>query len=211
MTDRPLSAMLPLMKSEARPAAVPRSRLANEARGRPGRASPCTRACAVPRRAASLARTRRRAPSVPVAPASSGHTRSTAATDGRAASWADGRPPRLADRPGGAFQARDRGATSGPHSTGGSRTTADSGGRPTPQLNSFVRSELQVVRSAGFSLARRKPGVQIPSPPPHNSPGHRPGGSLPPGRRRSRFLHRAADGQQLRTKRPTATRLRPGH
>ena len=28
------------------------------------------------------------------------------------------------------------------------------------------------------SLARRKPGVQIPSPPPHNSPGRRPGGHL---------------------------------
>ena len=81
------------------------------------------------------------------------------------------------DGNGRAFQARDCGATSGPHSTGGSRTTADSGGRPMPQVNSFPRSELQVVRSAGFSLARRKPGVQIPSPPPPNSPGHRPSGS----------------------------------
>jgi hypothetical protein len=42
------------------------------------------------------------------------------------------------------------------------------------------------------------------------SPGHRPGGSHPPGRRCSRFPHRAANGQQPRTKRPTATRLRPG-
>ena len=33
------------------------------------------------------------------------------------------------------------------------------------------------------SLARRKSGVQVPSPPPHNSPGDRPGGSHPPGRR----------------------------
>jgi hypothetical protein len=32
--------------------------------------------------------------------------------------------------PGRAFQARDRGATSGPHSTGGSRTTADTYGQP---------------------------------------------------------------------------------
>jgi hypothetical protein len=52
------------------------------------------------------------------------------------------------------------------------------------------------------SLARRKPGVQIPSPPPHNSPGHRPGGLLSPGRCRSRVAGRAANGQQPRTKRP---------
>jgi hypothetical protein len=55
-------------------------------------------------------------------------------------------------------------------------------------------------------LARRKPGVQIPSPPPHKRTGHRPGGSPPPGRRRSRFPYRAATAN----KRPTATRLRPG-
>ena len=30
------------------------------------------------------------------------------------------------------------------------------------------------VRRLGTDLARRKPGVQIPSPPPHKSPGHRP-------------------------------------
>jgi hypothetical protein len=59
-------------------------------------------------------------------------------------------------------------------------------------------------------LARRKSGVQIPSPPPHTSPGHRPGGSPPPDRRRSRFPYGAANGQQPRTKRPTATRWRPG-
>ena len=41
-------------------------------------------------------------------------------------------------------------------------------------------------------LARRKSGVQIPSPPPHRYPGHRPGWSLPLGRRHSR----AAAGQQ---------------
>jgi hypothetical protein len=41
------------------------------------------------------------------------------------------------------------------------------------------------------------------------SPAHRPGGSHPPGRCRSRFPFRAANGQQPRTKRPTATRLRP--
>ena len=46
------------------------------------------------------------------------------------------------------------------------------------------------------SLARRKPGVQIPSPPPHNSPGHRPGGSPPPGQCPSRGAAGAANGQQ---------------
>jgi hypothetical protein len=49
------------------------------------------------------------------------------------------------------------------------------------------------------SLARRKPGVQIPSPPPHNGPGHRPCGSPPPGWRRSRSPYPAAHGQQLRS------------
>jgi len=39
-----------------------------------------------------------------------------------------------------AFQARDPGATSGPHPTGRSRTTADTGGRPTPQLSPPFRS-----------------------------------------------------------------------
>jgi hypothetical protein len=51
------------------------------------------------------------------------------------------------------------------------------------------------VRRLGTDLARRKPGVQIPSPPPHNSPGHRPGGSLPPGRGRSSTALRAVDDQ----------------
>jgi hypothetical protein len=64
-------------------------------------------------------------------------------------------------------------------------------------------------RTSEISLARRKSGVQIPSPPPHNSPGHRPGGSLPPGRCRSRSLCRAANGQQPRMKRPTAAQSRP--
>jgi hypothetical protein len=59
------------------------------------------------------------------------------------------------------------------------------------------------------SLARRKPGVQIPSPPPHNNPGHRPGGSLPPGR----VAPDSPTGQQTGSKRarirPTVTRSRP--
>jgi hypothetical protein len=57
-------------------------------------------------------------------------------------------------------------------------------------------------RISGISLARRKPGVQIPSPPPHKSPGHRPGGFPPLGRRRPRSRCRAANGQQPRRKRP---------
>jgi hypothetical protein len=39
-----------------------------------------------------------------------------------------------------AFQARDPGATSGPHPTGRSRTTADTGGRPTQQFSPPFRS-----------------------------------------------------------------------
>jgi hypothetical protein len=35
------------------------------------------------------------------------------------------------------------------------------------------------VRRPSADLARRKRGVQIPSPPPHKNPGHEPGGSLP--------------------------------
>jgi len=69
---------------------------------------------------------------------------------------------------------------------------------------SLVSSLLRRRRTSVRSLARRKPGVQIPSPPPPQSPGHRPGGSPPPGRRRSRSPCRAAHGQQPRTKRPTA-------
>ena len=66
-------------------------------------------------------------------------------------------------------------------------------------------------RISEISLARRKSGVQIPSPPPHKRPGHRPSGSPPPGRRRSRSPCRAANGQQPRRKRPRcwiAARLR---
>jgi hypothetical protein len=101
------------------------------------------------------------------------------------------------------------GAALGPRTTGKPRTTPASDGQPTLQVNSRFRAFAQVGRSPGLSLARRKPGVQIPSPPPPQRPGHRPGGSPPPGRHRSRFPFRAANGQQPRTKRPTATRLRP--
>jgi hypothetical protein len=55
-------------------------------------------------------------------------------------------------------------------------------------------------------LARRKPGVQIPSPPPHKCPGHRPGGLPPPGRLPSGAAAGAANGQQPRPIRPTAAR-----
>ena len=50
--------------------------------------------------------------------------------------------------------------------------------RPSP-----IGAETPVRTTIGrHLLARRKPGVQIPSPPPPNSPGHRPSGSPPPGR-----------------------------
>jgi hypothetical protein len=94
------------------------------------------------------------------------------------------------------------GATSGPHLTRQQRTTPGNGGHLTSQLDSPSRPASQVVRPPRFSLARRKPGVQIPSPPPPKSPGHRPSGSHPPGRRRPRPPCRAANGQQTGTKRP---------
>ena len=81
--------------------------------------------------------------------------------------------------------------------------TADSA-RQGPLTWRFSR-DVTTLNSGGFraehpraDLARRKPGVQIPSPPPRNVPGHRPGGSLPPGRRRPRAPGRAANGQQPR-------------
>jgi hypothetical protein len=91
------------------------------------------------------------------------------------------------------------GATSGPHPTRQQRTTPSNNGHSTSQLQSPSRPASQVVRPPRFSLARRKPGVQIPSPPPHMFAGHRPSGVSPLGRRRSRVSLRAANGQQLRT------------
>jgi hypothetical protein len=61
------------------------------------------------------------------------------------------------------------------------------------------------TRSHGGSQGFKSPHLHPPK-----SPGHRPGGSLPPGRHRSRFPYRAANGQQPRRKRPTATRLALG-
>jgi hypothetical protein len=130
--------------------------LANEASGCPGRASPCGRAGAEapgpshvgPRRPCP-----RRARSI-------GIWRSATVNNGRShtdLTCAIGVVSGVDGLPGRAFQARDRGATSGPHSTGGSRTTPDSSGRPTPQLSLTLRTSLQVVRPPGFSLARSNP------------------------------------------------------
>jgi hypothetical protein len=69
-----------------------------------------------------------------------------------------------------AFQARDWAAL-GPHTDGRSRTTADSYGQPTAQVSSHFGVLAQIIQSPGLSLARRKPGVQIPSPPPPISAG----------------------------------------
>jgi hypothetical protein len=88
------------------------------------------------------------------------------------------------------------GATSGPHTTGSPGTTAVNEDQSSSQVSRPIQGAMLVGQAPRFSLARRKPGVQIPSPPPHNSPGHRPGGSPPPGRDRYRSLCRAADGQQ---------------
>ena len=61
------------------------------------------------------------------------------------------------------------GAALGPRITGKPRTTPASDGQPTLQVNSRFQACAQVTQSPGLSLARRKPGVQIPSPPPPTS------------------------------------------
>ena len=58
------------------------------------------------------------------------------------------------------------GAALRPRTTGKPRTTPASDGQPTAQVSSRFRAFAQVGRSPGLPLARRKPGVQIPSPPP---------------------------------------------
>jgi hypothetical protein len=102
-----------------------------------------------------------------------------------------------------------RGATSGPHPAGPPGTTAVNAGQSSPQVSRPIPGAMLVGQTPRFSLARRKPGVQIPSPPPHNSPGHRPGGSLPPGRCPSKVACRAANGQQPPVRVPWYRR--PGH
>jgi hypothetical protein len=68
---------------------------------------------------------------------------------------------------GGRDQGRTRpGAALGPRTTGQSRTTAASHGQSTAQVSRLLRAFVQVLQSPGLSLARRRPGVQIPSPPP---------------------------------------------
>jgi hypothetical protein len=59
-------------------------------------------------------------------------------------------------------------AALGPQTTGKPPTTAASDGQPTLQVNNRLRACAQVTQSPGLSLVRRKPGVQIPSPPPQN-------------------------------------------
>ena len=58
-------------------------------------------------------------------------------------------------------------AALGPRTTERSWTTADSDGQLIVQVRSCSRGFALVVRLPGLSLARGKPGVQIPSPPPH--------------------------------------------
>jgi hypothetical protein len=62
-------------------------------------------------------------------------------------------------------------AALGPQTTGKPPTTAASDGQPTLQVNNRLRACAQVTQSPGLSLVRRKPGVQIPSPPPPKPAG----------------------------------------
>ena len=63
------------------------------------------------------------------------------------------------------------GTTSGPQWTRYQRTTLANSGQLSSQAIAAVRPVPQVMPQPRFSLARRKPGVQIPSPPPPNSQG----------------------------------------
>jgi hypothetical protein len=89
------------------------------------------------------------------------------------------------------------GATSGPQWTRYQQTTLANSGQSSSQAIAAVRPVPQVMPQPRFSLARRKSGAQIPSPPLPMFTGRRPGGSLLPGRRRSSACVRAACGQQL--------------
>jgi hypothetical protein len=94
--------------------------------------------------------------SCPVRALANGHGRSEAVNSGFRTTGPELpiRPvPGRALLPGRAFQARDRGATSGPPSTRRSRTTADTGGRTTQRLSSVTVRESQVIQASGFSLA----------------------------------------------------------
>jgi hypothetical protein len=61
-------------------------------------------------------------------------------------------------------------------------------------------SHIEVRELAKYPSHGGSQGFKSPHLHPHNSPGYRPGGSLPLGRRRSRFPYRAANGQQPRTR-----------
>jgi hypothetical protein len=58
------------------------------------------------------------------------------------------------------------GAVLGPRTTGKPWTTTACYGQPTVLVSSRFRAFAQATQAPGLSLARRKPGVQIPSPPP---------------------------------------------
>src|SRR5215216_5181526 len=83
--------------------------------------------------------------------------RSTTAPRRSALTWPLGARAGIDLRPESAFQARDLGATSGPHPTRQQRTTPGNGGHLTSQLDSPSRPASQVVRLPRFSLARKNP------------------------------------------------------
>jgi hypothetical protein len=66
------------------------------------------------------------------------------------------------------------GATSGRHTTGAG-TTAVNDGRSSSQVGRPIQETMLVGQPPRFSLARRKPRVQIPSPPPPAQTSTRPG------------------------------------
>jgi hypothetical protein len=88
--------------------------------------------------------------------------RSTTAPRRSALTWPLGARAGIDLRPESAFQARDLGATSGPHPTRQQRTTPGNGGHLTSQLDSPSRPASQVVRLPRFSLARKNPSRRPP-------------------------------------------------
>jgi hypothetical protein len=85
---------------------------------------------------------------------------------------------------------------------GSTRENTGLDGATETQVIDCLGSSFEVLGLAKYPSHGGSQGFKSPHLHPHNSPGHRPGGLLSPGRCRSRVAGRAANGQQPRTKRP---------
>ena len=144
----------PLTQSRRGPVA-----LANEARGRLGRASPSGSACDRRRHAGARLVVAGRGLRVPVASAS-GDLSVDSGRQHAALTCAIGVGSGRDDGTGRAFQARDRwghiGATSGPRTTGSQRTTTITGGLSSDQLTGHTPPPPQVAAAVLGSLTRKR-------------------------------------------------------